>query len=235
MDPSPFCLYGPEKEYFRSVPDSGRCPSVQPLFSARSGPLSCLSVFPFFATQLPLSRLSVFLFCRAAPSFCCRFAFSFPLLPPALQPFLSAPLPIFAFRSFLSVSSLFSCPSRLSFLPCFLPAPPFSLPPFPPFLSLFPACSASVSCSPALFPVLPPLFPVRPALVSCSPASVSCSPASVSRPPGPCFPSASPHSSASPFSPPFRPVLSPLSLFPDRFAPISSPGRRRTPRAADDW
>lgn len=34
---------------------------------------------------------------------------------------------------------------------------------------------------------------------------------------------------------PFRPVLSPLSLFPDRFAPISSPGRRRTPRAADDW
>lgn len=49
-------------------------------------------------------------------------------------------------------------------------------------------------------------------------------PASVSRPSDPCF-----------LPPPFRPVLSPLSLFPDRFAPISSPGRRRTPRAADDW
>lgn len=60
-------------------------------------------------------------------------------------------------------------------------------------------------------------------------------PASVSRPPGPCFPSASPHSSASPFSPPFRPVLSPLSLFPERFAPFPPPGRRRPPRAADDW
>ncbi len=35
--------------------------------------------------------------------------------------------------------------------------------------------------------------------------------------------------------PPFRPVLFPLSLFPERFAPFPPPGRRRPPRAADDW
>ena len=158
MAPSPFCLYGPEKEYFRRAPDSGRCPSVQPLFSARSGPLSCLSVFPFSPRSTLFSCLSVFSF----------FATQHPLFAAALP-------------------SLFLCSHR-----------PFS----PSFPHLFRFSLFAASCP------FRPFFPAHPASLFCP---VSCSPASVSRPPGPCFPSASPHSSASPFSPLFRPFFA-LSL-----------------------
>ena len=195
---------------------------VQPQGGVLYGPLPFLSlragkgVFPKGSRQQPLpartasvSRplrapflpFSFFFFRHAAPSF---LPFSFPflsrstlfLLPlcllfsfalarPATLPFRTSS--DFRFRSFLPVSSLFSCPSRLSFLPCFLPALPFYLPPFPPFPSLFRACSASVSCSP-----------------------------------GPCFPSASPHSSASPFSPPLSAPFCPLCPFFRTASPHSS-------------
>ena len=219
-----------------------------PLFVSTGRKRGVSEVFPTAAAARPSSlcflpapgpfpAFQFFLFRHAAPSFP---SFSFPFLSRSTL-FLLPLCLLFSFAPtgpsalpFRTSSDFRFSQLPVRFVPFFLPIPPlfsalfparppFSLPPFPPFPSLFPACSASVSCSPALFPVLPPLFPVRPALVSCSPASVSCSPASVSRPPGPCFPSASPHSSASPFSPPFRPVLSPLSLFPDRFAPFPPP------------
>lgn len=183
----------------------------------------------FLPAPGPFPAFQFFLFRHAAPSFP---SFSFPFLSrstlfllPLCLLFSFAPtgpsaLPFrtssdFRFRSFLSVSSLFSARSALFSAP--FPARPAVLP------STIPALPVSVSrllglCFLSTLPLFLPrsilflfsvLFPpAPPSLLSV----VSALPASVSRPSDPCF-----------LPPPFRPVLSPLSLFPDRFAPISSP------------
>lgn len=126
------------------------------------------------------------------------------------------------------------CPFFRRLWSCFPLRPPLLSPPLlhPQIFKLFPPClpfsaraellfsfSPRPHCSPPFF--LRPFRPLR-----------SLRPLRLPRPSlSRLFFSARP----SFLPPPFRPVLSPLSLFPDRFAPISSPGRRRTPRAADDW
>lgn len=152
--------------------------------------------------------------------------FVFPIVCP---PFVSANLaPSIFFRPTVSFF-----PSSLVLL-----SPSASPPVASPFA---PSNLQTLSTLPSLFrPRRTPLFLFSPPALQ-SPLFSPALPASP-------VPPASPAPPAQPFPPlffcpprpsflppPFRPVLSPFSLFSDRFAPISSPGRRRTPRAADDW
>lgn len=195
----------------------------------------------FLPAPGPFPAFQFFLFRHAAPSFP---SFSFPFLSrstlfllPLCLLFSFAPtgpsaLPFrtssdFRFRSFLSVSSLFSARSALFSAP--FPARPAVLP------STIPALPVSVSRLLGLcFLSTLPLF-----FASLHPVSLFC-PLSTSpavpafrrlRPSRLRFPPVRPLFPATPFSPRFVPFV-PFS------GPLRShflPGRRRTPRAADDW
>ena len=178
------------------------------------------------------SPLKIILFHFFSNYFVRSALFVFPIVCP---PFVSANLApsIFFARP---------CPFFRRLWSCFPLRPPLLSPPLlhPQIFKLFPPCLPFSARAELLFSFSPrphcsPPFFLRP-----SPA-LPASPAPPA-PPVPPVPPAQPFpplffcpARGSFLPPPFRPVLSPLSLFPDRFAPISSPGRRRTPRAADDW
>lgn len=140
----------------------------------------------FLPAPGPFPAFQFFLFRHAAPSFP---SFSFPFLSRSTL-FLLPLCLLFSFAPtgpsalpFRTSSDFRFSQLPVRFVPFFLPIPPLFSAPFP--------------ARPAVLPSTIPALPVSVSrllglcfLFSCP---VSCSPASVSRPPGPCFPSASPH------------------------------------------
>lgn len=157
------------------------------------------------------NRLSAFCFRQPRPFHFFRptvsfFPSSLVLLSPSASPPVASPFAPSNLQTLSTLPSLFR-PRRT---PLFLFSPPaLQSPLFSPALPASPA-SPVPPASPA--PPAPPAPPAQP-----FPPLFFC-------PPRPSF-----------LPPPFRPVLFPLSLFPERFAPFPPPGRRRPPRAADDW
>lgn len=131
------------------------------------------------------------------------------------------------------------CPFFRRLWSCFPLRPPLLSPPLlhPQIFKLFPPClpfsaraellfsfSLRPHCSPPLFLRPSPALPASPVPPASPAPPAQPFPPLFFCPPRPSF-----------LPPPFRPVLSPLSLFPERFAPFPPPGRRRPQRAADDW